>query len=705
MFFDLEKYDQWLLWDYEDGTKIPKQTNGRNAKSNDPSTWARYADVIGHEKIAFVISESDPFFGVDLDDSITDGVLTAEASEIVEQFRNKALIEISPSGTGLKITAVGKKPEGSRCVYWSGKQRVEIYDKSRFWTITKQPLYASDSQEIRDCQDELNWLVDRLAGDEWQRKTTQPSCTNFSYSGDSEIERRAKKYLASVPTPRKGTINDTLFSVCGHLHAFRTVDHLGLSPKQVFELVWAWCAGCDPGLTQDYLWERVESSARCGKSRDLKYPEIQYTPITKEDLVAIELGTEKDDEELVEEMVPSSGLIREIYDFYNEISISPSPVMGMATAMAAIETILGQRLQTETGLRTNDLNVVLGPTGCGKEACEKTIAKLFAAADCDSMIMPSGVQSGNGLLNFMSGQSVAIWVKDEFGVYLENVFGKRKNPMEAQVGRYLLELYNKADGRYSGNAHASGTKHAIEQPHLVLLGLSTQGTIFDSLSFRDVENGMMNRLSFWVVTQNPPAKRNIQITSPPERLVSTVRRWVEWVVQDSKGNPDPVIFKMTPEANERWYTHRQAIYDRKDYEETARASMWSRTAARSLKFALCKRASEIIGPEAISEFQRPQIEYSDVEWGIRLSNWLTRSACDLIAANTSDTNKGKAEIAILDFVSKTEGWVNLRTIQRNRKIIKGDLVAAATRLASEKRIAFERSNYGKRERLQVRKLS
>ena len=98
MSFDLEKFDQWITWDYENGNKIPKKINGGNAKSNDPATWSRYADVHHLERKAFVFSADDPFFGIDLDDAISaQGVLTPEASEIVQQFRNKALIEVSPS--------------------------------------------------------------------------------------------------------------------------------------------------------------------------------------------------------------------------------------------------------------------------------------------------------------------------------------------------------------------------------------------------------------------------------------------------------------------------------------------------------------------------------------------------------------------------------------------------------------------------------
>jgi len=708
MSFDLEKFDQWITWDYENGNKIPKKINGGNAKSNDSATWSRFADVYHLERKAFVFSADDPFFGIDLDDSINaQGVLTPEASEIVQQFRNKALIEISPSKTGFKITAAGKKPTDSRCVYWHGQQKIEIYDKARFWTITQEPLFKQDAQRIDDCQAELDWVIEKLSKDFWQQKSTQPAYAHFSYSGDSEIELRAKRYLEKIPVPKKGTINDTLFSVCGHLHSFRTIDHLALSPKQIFELVWSWCAGCDPGLTQDYLWDRVESSSKCGTARQLKYPDTNFAGLDTSEIISIHLDSDDEkesasDEEIAQSLVPRDGIIREVFDYYWQLSTAPNAIMGLATSMAIVETIYGQRLQTQTGLRSNDFNVILAATGTGKESCEKTVAKILSAINYDEMIMPSGVQSGNGLLNFLSGQSVAIWVKDEFGVYLESVFGKRKNPMESQVGRFLLELYNKSDSRYSGNAHASGVKHVIEQPHLVLLGLSTQGTIFDSLTFKDVENGLLNRIAWWIVTDNPPLKDDLEIVEPSERLLSTVRSWLEFRIEDN-GKPNPVIFRMTPEAKDRWDAHRKLISLKKEDEETARSAMWSRTAARSLKFALCSRASRLFGPQAISEFSQPQIELCDLDWGIALSNWLTRSACDLITANLSDTSQGRAEMAILKVVADIEGWAGLRDISRKTKISAGDLRQAAKRLAKAGRIELDARKYGTKQRFLVRR--
>jgi hypothetical protein len=405
-------------------------------------------------------------------------------------------------------------------------------------------------------------------------------------------------------------------------------------------------------------------------------------------------------------MIPESGLMREIYDYYFRIAISPSPIIGLAAAVATMETLLGHRVQSHTGLRTNDLNVVLGPTGCGKEACEKTISKIFEACELPAMVMPAGVQSGNGLLGYMAENPVCCWVKDEFGVYLENVFGKRKQPMEAQVGRLLLELYNKADGRYSGNAHASGVRNAIEQPHLVLLGLSTQGTIFDSLSFKDVENGLMNRLAFWIVTERPELKDRLETAPVPQSIIDKVKGWQAKPIFEVGGSkPDPFVLRMDTEAEARWDAHRRAIHSRSAIEDDGRSSMWSRTAARSMKYAMlsrCSRESASIFNGFNAEGHTTAIQIQDVDWAIRLSNYLTRQACGLIDINTINPHKNKAEMAIMDFVTKAGDWVNLRAIQHRRHISKGDLVSAAARLQEAGRILLESRPYGKREQIRVR---
>ena len=79
--------------------------------------------------MGFVLTDNDPFVIVDVDDCIKDGLVSAEAQEIIDHFN--APTEISYSGKGIHIICKGKLP-GTAC----RKGNFEIYEKDRFFALT-----------------------------------------------------------------------------------------------------------------------------------------------------------------------------------------------------------------------------------------------------------------------------------------------------------------------------------------------------------------------------------------------------------------------------------------------------------------------------------------------------------------------------------------------------------------------------------------
>ena len=218
---DIRHFPQWVNWKTSGGKKFFTTTQGEPAKSNDPSTWAEYQTVCKHGKPCFVLSESDPFFGIDLDDCIEDGQLSDVASKIVSPFMNRALIEISQSGTGIHITAIGKKPVG-RSNWTIQGQRVEVYDHARFWIVTFKPLFPGDDQDLLDCQEQLTQTIEWMESTQDRAKAPKPieKSTEVRYGG-SEIEERARAYLAKIPHDSEGGRNNQVFKTAGHLISLR----------------------------------------------------------------------------------------------------------------------------------------------------------------------------------------------------------------------------------------------------------------------------------------------------------------------------------------------------------------------------------------------------------------------------------------------------------------------------------------------------
>jgi hypothetical protein len=389
------------------------------------------------------------------------------------------------------------------------------------------------------------------------------------------------------------------------------------------------------------------------------------------------------DEDFCKAMVPPSGLLRLIFDFYCDCAYRESHVMGMAVSLSLCETIFGRRVRSHTDMRTNDYNLILATTGSGKEACESAITKILNAADASgSHMLPPDVQSGNGLMHAIALNPCSVWVCDEFGKILQAVLDKKGNQHVKNIGNHLLKLYGKSAGTYGGAAHSDGVRNKVDQPHLVVLGLSTASTVFDSITSENVADGLLGRIAFWPVQDRPEPKTDLEIVTPPEELVAKVASWIQFAPGGgnlASVNPNPETVKMSVDARLRWQSHAKQIDEKMRSEPESRAAVWARVATRSMKLALVHRCARVEEPPANTCWDFVQVEIQDVNWGIKLANWLAKIACGLVKENTIDKSLGKAKSILTKAVES--GPANRRDILRAfRSVTAGDLDAAAIEL-------------------------
>lgn len=701
---ELRNVRQWHCWKNVNGTKIPVQADGSAAKSNDPTTWTDFETAVDasqfHSGLAFEISE--PWTGIDLDDCLDENGIKPWCLEILCRFDGIGFAEVSPSGNGIKILTCGRKPAGSRSQKKFDEGGIECYDNRRFWTITGDLYNGQD--EIGDGQDAINWLCEKFLSTE-KKSSPAPVLPVVPRQSGSSLEKRVESYLQSVPQAADGERNRSAFSIAGHLRSF---EHDGeiLSEERILDFCRQWNSRNLKPLSDDELQKAISSSGRNGTPRELKpnRPLEVFKPTV--DLSGI-LGPERcddfDDEQFCVDAVPESGLLREIFDYYCQTSHRTSPVMGLAVAVSLCETIFGRRVASHTDMRTNDYNVIMAPTASGKEACETTITKILQAAGSCPMLPPD-VQSGNGLLKAVHEMPCGIWVCDEFGKMLEAIIDRKSNNGHAkQIGTHLLKLYSKSAGVYGGAAHADGIRNQVNQPHLVLLGLTT-GQMFESIDSRQIQDGLFGRLAFWPV-QNRPKRKTARAIPVPERLAEIVRQWMQW--EPSVGNlqaPAPVVVEMTPDAVERWDHHADAIDERMEHESESRAAIWGRVAARAMKLALVHRAARIDDNPGTIDWLFLRVEMQDVDWGIMVANWLARVACALIRENVVDTQANRARHVLETAVLKL-GSVARRDLMREYRSISGsEFTAAAESLKSEGRIEISNEETSGRPKVIYKKI-
>lgn len=158
---ELKDRDQWVTWRYilRDGkwTKPPYDPiSGRGADSTDPTTWGSFQEVYAEyllsrdgsapwDGIGYVLSDSDPYTGGDLDKcrdpqtgqfrAWTDEERSYWTGPVPDPEEIIASIggytDVSPSATGIKFIVRAKLPAANL-----KRGHIELYDSERYFTIT-----------------------------------------------------------------------------------------------------------------------------------------------------------------------------------------------------------------------------------------------------------------------------------------------------------------------------------------------------------------------------------------------------------------------------------------------------------------------------------------------------------------------------------------------------------------------------------------
>ncbi len=165
---NLKKLNRWGVYRLEevDGrvTKVPYQPipGNQKARVNDINTWYSFDEALkaveAFDGLSLLLG--DGIFGVDLD-HVEEDLEKFECGEpegIVYEFvcMLNSYAEISPSGSGVHIICGGHLPNGGR-----RKNNVEMYDNSRFFTITGDCIYEKD---IVDCTEAIKPLHEKYIG-------------------------------------------------------------------------------------------------------------------------------------------------------------------------------------------------------------------------------------------------------------------------------------------------------------------------------------------------------------------------------------------------------------------------------------------------------------------------------------------------------------------------------------------------------------
>ena len=178
---EIKSLKQWVCWAGSD--KIPKNPyTGRNAKSNDPTTWSDFetacksCEKFKFDGLGFMFANG--YFGVDLDHCLDN---TDFCDEFVETLQSYA--EISKSGSGLHIICKGTLPDGAR-----RKGGVEMYSSGRYFICTGN-IYNPKYRHVIDCTDSIKVLHSKYLPNETPRVEPRSSYAHVDMDDQEVIDK------------------------------------------------------------------------------------------------------------------------------------------------------------------------------------------------------------------------------------------------------------------------------------------------------------------------------------------------------------------------------------------------------------------------------------------------------------------------------------------------------------------------------------
>lgn len=174
---ELKRIPRWVLWrllekgEGENTTwaKVPAQTSGMPASSTNPETWTDFISVQDAYQsnptkfagIGFVFTPDDNLVGIDLDDCYDQhiGFTNAAMQQLADSIQG--YMEISPSGTGVKIFTRADH-FASHADHSIG---FEAYATGRYFTVTGHHLSGSVPDAPQDLTNVIPERTMRRTGD------------------------------------------------------------------------------------------------------------------------------------------------------------------------------------------------------------------------------------------------------------------------------------------------------------------------------------------------------------------------------------------------------------------------------------------------------------------------------------------------------------------------------------------------------------
>ena len=443
------------------------------------------------------------------------------------------------------------------------------------------------------------------------------------------------------PCP-KGGRNITLTSLLGHW--------LNENPdyEAALERAKQWSnTRCQPPMKEDELTTTVRSIYRKHVTNNPTPPQAaQYAPVEVVDQSQIYVPS-ANVRTIPAAIVNPGGLLQELMQYVEDSSAASFPLFNMGASICLLGTLVGQKIMTETELRTNFYIFSLAHSGTGKDAPLGAFAKIMRQLGDGAAkhLGPNHVTSGAAIIKALMSHWPMVMMMDEIGdlmVALKNPHGH-----QADIPRYLKELFSATDRDIHKYSAGYDSEH-VRWHHLSLYGVAAPGRFWKSLTFGDITDGFLARVLILESDHDAPDPVTPKASAPPLGLVQGLKALYDIRLnhpnsgqnqnQDQnntgQGNldpPEPRKIIKTPDAKamfDQWKKPYFKLRNETKNAEDGRPAIYGRAAEHAHKLALIHAVSRL-GANIV----QGQVIVEDVEWATALVDWVVPKMVEQIADN------------------------------------------------------------------------
>jgi len=289
------------------------------------------------------------------------------------------------------------------------------------------------------------------------------------------------------------------------------------------------------------------------------------------------------------DFIPSSGLIREVYDWIINTSRYPLPYLAMAASVSFVSTLIGRKVKTHTGIRPNVYMIGLADSGSGKDHARGCISSLITACGLNHIMGGSKIASGAGLVAAVEESPVKLYQLDEIGLMLQVLFDRNAGGHKKELAELMMELFTTKEYKGTDYADRKLKKPAIIiEPFISIYGTSTPSEFYKALQSGSSSSGFLNRMLFIADEKREKCRDRIP-DAPPATLIESVKNFYKSIHGELDSNltgshlPVSYRFSCPTDIDDSWNDFEDALAAQEyDY---GMKDIYSRVPAHVMKLA------------------------------------------------------------------------------------------------------------------------